>query len=114
MPSSTGHPRLLATAARWPAGLLLTWWAYIWRITPLHRREVPGAMPEDGPPALPAAVSLEDVQRPEDGHGAFLRRRYRVDVAGAQLGAAQLIARVREDPNAVVPGGLAQIGRAHV
>jgi hypothetical protein len=113
MPSDAGHPRLLATAARWPVGLLLTWWAYVWRITPLHRREVPGSLPEDGPPALPGAVSLDDVQRPEDGCGALLRRRYRVDVADGELGAAQLMARVRDDPNAVVPGGLARFHKVH-
>jgi hypothetical protein len=113
MPSSGKHPRLLITAVRWPAGLVLTWWAYVWRITPMHRREVPGNLPEDGPPALPATVSLEDVQRPEDGRGAFLRRRYRVDVQEGELRAAELIARVREDPNAVVPGGLARFHKVH-
>jgi hypothetical protein len=113
MPAATNHPRLLGTAVRWPVGLLLTWWAYVWRITPLHRREVPGRLPQDGPPALPASVSLEDIQRPEDGHGRFLRRRYRVDVEDGELGAAQLMARVRDDPNAVVPGGLARFHKVH-
>jgi len=113
MPSYNGHPRLLATAARWPAGLLLTWWAYVWRITPLHRREVAGSLPDDEPPELGGSVSLENVQRPEDGHGRFLRRRYRVDVIDGELGAAELMARVCEDPNVVVPGGLARFHKVH-
>jgi hypothetical protein len=105
--ASNGHPRLLLTSVRWPVGVLLTCWAYIWRVTPLHRREVPGAFPADAPPPLPPAVSLQDVQPPDEGRGAFLRRRYRMDMAEAELGAGALMSRIREDPNQVVPGGLA-------
>ncbi len=108
MARSRRHPRLLATAARWPLGLLLTWWSYLWRITPLHRRERPGALPGDGPPPLPGAVSLEQVRGPDTGSGAYLHRRYRVDLREPELDATALIARVREDPNRVVPGGLAR------
>jgi hypothetical protein len=107
------HPRLLATAARWPLGVLVTWWSYIWRITPLHRREVHGAFPDDAPPPLPDDVSLEDVQRPEDGRGAFLRRRYRVDIAQPRMDAVGLLEAVGEDLNAVVPGGLARFHKVH-
>jgi hypothetical protein len=106
--AGSNHPRLLATAVRWPAGVLLTSWAYIWRITPLHRREVEGDRIADAPPPLPAGVSLEDVQQPGDGHGALLRRRYRVDVGDPEIDAATLMVRLREDPNRVVPGGLAR------
>jgi hypothetical protein len=102
------HPRLLGTAVRWPIGVLLTWWAYLWRITPLHRREVDGTFPQDAAPPLPGGVSLQDVQSPESGNGAFLRRRYRVDVEDPQLGARELMERIRDDPNVVVPGGLAR------
>jgi hypothetical protein len=28
------------TAATWPVGITLTSWDYMWRSTPLHRREV--------------------------------------------------------------------------
>src|SRR5689334_23864612 len=65
---STMTPRLMATAVRWPLGVLLTWWSYIWRITPLHRREGAGAFPGDAPPALPDDVSPHGLQQPEDGH----------------------------------------------
>ena len=102
------NPRLLTTALRWPAGLLITWWAYVWRITPLHRREVPGSWDADGPPPLPADVSRDGIQPPESGSGAFLRRRYRVDVVDGRLDAASVIANVREDVNRVVPGGIAR------
>jgi Domain of unknown function (DUF1990) len=104
--------RLLTTALRWPAGLLITWWAYVWRITPLHRREVPGMLDSDGPPPLPAGVSHDGIQPPESGSGAFLRRRYRVDVLDGRLDAASVIANLREDVNRVVPGGIAQFRKA--
>ena len=110
MRSPTGS-RHLATAWRWPLGLLLTWWAYMWRITPLHRTEQEGDPERDGPPALPPGTPIDDVQLPEDGHGPLLRRRYRVDVCAPQLDAAALIESIREDPNRVVPGGLARFHR---
>jgi hypothetical protein len=106
-------PRLLMTALRWPVGLLLTWWAYIWRTTPMHRREVDGAAAENAPPPLPHGVSLADVQRPQDGKGKLLRRRYRVDIDDPGCGPATLMARLRQDPNQVVPGGLARFHKIH-
>jgi hypothetical protein len=99
--------RHLTTALRWPGGLLITWWAYVWRITPIHRREVPGRPHEDGPPPLPADIPLDGIQFPESGSGAFMRRRYRVDVVDGRLDAASVIADIREDVNCVVPGGIA-------
>jgi hypothetical protein len=108
VPSSRRSPRLLATALRWPVGVLLTAWAYTWRITPLHRRENSGTMEADGPRPLPDGVPREGVQFVEEGHGAFMRRRYRVDVADSRLTAAELISRLRTDPNQVVPGGIAR------
>lgn len=100
-------PRLLSTALRWPAGLLITSWAYIWRVTPLHRRETSGTMAQDGAPPMPDGVSHERVQWPRDGSGAFLHRRYAVDVVEGGMGADELMARLREDINQVVPGGIA-------
>ena len=100
--------RHLTTAVRWPVGLLATWWAYLWRITPLHRDEVDGEPERDAPPPWPPGADLDGVQEPRDGAGAYMRRRYRVEIEGARLGAAELIAVIREDPNRVVPSGLAR------
>src|SRR4051794_258695 len=99
--------RHLKTAARWPVGLLATWWAYLWRITPLHRDEVDGDPGRDAPPPWPPGAARDAVQVPEDGHGAYMRRRYRVEIEESELDAAGLIAAIREDPNRVVPSGLA-------
>jgi hypothetical protein len=105
---SRRSPRFLGTAVRWPAGLLLTGWAYTWRITPLHRRETQGTLEADGARPLPDGVPRDGIQFVEEGYGAFLRRRYRVDVLDGGLTAAELISRLREDPNQVVPGGIAR------
>jgi hypothetical protein len=102
-----GSPHL-ATALRWPVGLVLTGWAYLWRITPLHRSEEPGFPERDGPPPLPDGTPRDDVQLPADGAGDYLRRRYRVEVCGADMDAAALMGRIREDINQVVPKGLAR------
>jgi hypothetical protein len=94
-------PRAL-TAARWPAGIALTSWAYMWRITPMHRDEVEGSLPEDLPPDLPA--TSDGVQRPEDGAGPLFHRLYSTRIAESRLDAAGLIERAAADPNVVAPG----------
>ena len=104
--------RLLTTALRWPGGLLITWWAYVWRITPMYRREVGGTWDADKPRPLPAGIRRDGIQSPESGSGAYLRRRYRVDIVEGRLDAAALIARIREDVNCVVPGGIAQFRKS--
>jgi hypothetical protein len=101
-------PQLLTTAVRWPVGVLVTSWAYVWRVTPLHRREVKGTWADDGPPALPPGTALAGIQLPREGSGAFLRRRYRVEVLDGRLGAEAVMRSVREDINRVVPGGIAR------
>jgi Domain of unknown function (DUF1990) len=101
------HPRLLI-AARWPLGVAATAWAYLWRVTPLHRHEQPGAWQEDGPPPLPSGVPTAAVQTPEDGAGPLLHRHYRARIRDARLDAEALIAALGADPDRVAPGGLAK------
>jgi hypothetical protein len=94
-------------ALRWPLGVLLTGWNYMWRTTPMWRSERPGRWPDDGPPDVTSGVSMDDVQRPEDGSGPLFRRRYRARISHAQADAGQLMADLQADPNQVAPGGLA-------
>jgi hypothetical protein len=105
---SRSGPRLLLTAVRWPLGLALTAWAYMWRTTPMHRRELSGTAEHDAPPPLPGAVARDGVQRPPDGAGPLLHRRYRARIRGARMGAEELMAELSADPNRVAPGGLAR------
>ena len=108
MASGTGPMRHLATVATAPVGAALTSWSYIWRITPVHRREVEGSPQEDMPPPLPDGVSHDDVQLPADGAGPLFRRTYTGVVREPSLRATELIRALGEDPNRVVPLALAR------
>jgi hypothetical protein len=107
MPRRPPLVRRWATATRWPLGLALTSWRYMWRTTPLYRREEEGSWPEDAPPELPAAVSTEDVQRVRHGAGAFFRRRYRVSIAAPEVGSEELVSRLAADPDRASPSEFA-------
>src|SRR4051794_41860319 len=107
--SRSSGSRHLGTALRWPLGVLLTWWAYMWRVTPLHRSEEEGDAGRDGPPPLPPGTPLDDVQLPGDGHGPLMRRRHRVDGCDGELDAAPLVAAVRRDPHRPRPRGPARL-----
>src|SRR4051794_31906271 len=92
---------------RWPVGVLLTAWSYMWRTTPMWRSQTSGVWPDDGPPPADPGLTAHGVQRPEDGVGPLLRRRYRARVRDPKLDAAALMARLQADPNWVAPGTLA-------
>lgn len=96
------------TAASWPAGVLWTSFAYIWRTTPLHRRQLDGALPDDLPPRFPAGVAREDVQAPADGVGPLLHRIYSASVRDARIDASELMRRLQRDPDQVAPRALAK------
>jgi hypothetical protein len=100
-------PQRLATAARWPAGVALTSWRYLWRTTPLYRDEVEGALPEDAPPPLPAGLERDEVQMPEAGAGPMFHRRYRVRIRDSELSPAELVGAVAADPDSVSPSEFA-------
>jgi uncharacterized protein (UPF0548 family) len=103
MPRTLPLSRRLATAARWPVGVGLTSWRYLWRTVPMHRTEEPGDPRADAPPPLPDGVELGDVQRHEDGSGPLFHRRYRTRIREAELSAEELIERVAADPNCAAP-----------
>ncbi len=104
--------RNASIALRWPAGVLLTAWSYMWRTTPMWRTQCPGVWPDDGPPGVAAGVSVEGWQRPQDGVGPLFRRRYRALIHGSKLDAAMLMAQLQADPNRVAPGTLARFVKA--
>jgi uncharacterized protein (UPF0548 family) len=95
--------RRLATAARWPVGIGLTSWRYMWRTTPFHRGEREGSAGQDSPPPLPAGAELNAVQGPEQGYGPLFHRRYRVLVRDPQLSARELMSRLQADPDEASP-----------
>jgi hypothetical protein len=103
--------RNLVVAALWPPGIAYTSWHYMWRTTALHRREVVGSPGDTAVPAIPAGISRDGLQPAEAGVGPLFRRRYRVRVAGAQVGPEELIERVSADPNCVAPTEFARFAK---
>jgi hypothetical protein len=82
MPRRPPLPRRLRTATRWPVGIVLTSWRYMWRTTPFHRSEIEGRLPDDAPPELPDGVSRDEVQDPSTGAGPLFHRVYRARIRG--------------------------------
>jgi hypothetical protein len=105
--------RRLTTAARWPVGVTLTSWRYMWRTTPLYRNEEEGSWPEDAPPPLPESVEREDVQRVGDGAGPHFHRVYSVRIEGSYLSAEELAEKVMADPDSAAPSEFATFQKLH-
>ena len=113
MPRSLPVHRRITTATRWPVGVALTSWRYLWRTVPLHRAEDAGDPETDAPPALPAGVELAEVQRHEDGTGPLFHRRYRTRIRDARLTARELVDRLAADPDRAAPTEFASFVKLH-
>ena len=103
--------RRLGTAARWPVGVGLTSWRYMWRTTPLHRSELPGRLPDDAPPPIPDGPSRDELQPARDGVGPLFHRIYRARMQDARLGSEELIAAIAADPDRVAPTEFASFAK---
>lgn len=101
-------PRRLFEIVTWPAGIALTSWFYIWRTTPIHRRELAGSVAADMPPETHTSASPDRVQRPEDGCGQLFHRLYTGRIRDGRWTAAELMERLQADPNLVAPLALAR------
>jgi hypothetical protein len=75
----------------------------MWRTTPMHRSEVAGQLPGDGPPELPPGALRHEVQHPPGGSGPLFHRVYRARIRAAQMAPEELMARVSADPDRVAP-----------
>jgi uncharacterized protein (UPF0548 family) len=106
MPQQT-LPRRLATAARWPLGVSLTSWRYMWRTTPLYRSEEEGSWSDDSPPPIPEGVSRSDLQGPDDGAGPLYHRRYVAVIRDARLSPTELVESLAADPDRAAPSEFA-------
>jgi uncharacterized protein (UPF0548 family) len=98
-------------ALRWPAGVALTAWRYMWATTAVHRWVMAGSWPADAPPALPDGFHRSDLQTWEEGTGPLLHRIYRTRFTASPVGAAELMSLLREDMDRVAPTELASFRR---
>jgi uncharacterized protein DUF1990 len=92
----------LGIVLRWPIGLVLISWRYLWRITPVYRRDEDGG-PDDLPPPIPDGVDTDDVQGLAQGYGPLLHRRYAVRVVDSRSTPEQVVTLLAADPNSAAP-----------
>ena len=111
MPRRPSLTRRLGTAARWPVGVALTSWRYMWRTTPFHRSEEEGRLADHAPPPIPDEPSREEVQHPPGGVGPLFHRLYRARIREARVGPEELIATITEDPDRVAPTEFASFNK---
>ncbi|MBV8940525.1 MAG: DUF1990 family protein [Solirubrobacterales bacterium] len=105
MPRRTSATRRWLTAATWPIGVGLTSWDYMWRTTPMRRKEAPGSLPSSLPELLtyPQGVARDEVQGYEDGAGLLFHRCYRTHIRDSTMSAEELMEKVQSDPNRTSP-----------
>jgi Domain of unknown function (DUF1990) len=110
MPRRPSFARRWRTALTWPFGVALTSWDYMWRTTPLHRREqpVPAAAADRELLELPVGVSGAGVAGYRDGHGPLFHRRYRTLIRGSDCSPEELMARITADLNGPAPSTFAR------
>ena len=87
-----GLARQIGAIGRWPLGMGLASWRYLWRTSALHRVDQPGTVDDIGPP-LPDGLVDQRVQRLEDG----------VRIEGSSMTPEQLITTIARNPNRAAP-----------
>jgi uncharacterized protein (UPF0548 family) len=95
--------RRVTTALRWPVGVTLTSWRYLWRTTPMSRSEVEGDWDADAPSALPAGIDEEDLQYVGDGAGPHFHRSYSIRIRDPQVQPDELMRMIQADPDRPAP-----------
>jgi uncharacterized protein (UPF0548 family) len=115
MPRRPTRSERWLTAATWPLGIMLTSWDYMWRTTPMHRREAP-ASPESSLPELPIyppGLTREDVQGHDDGVGPLFHRRYGTRIRESSLSPERLMGKLQSDLNRAAPTKFARFQLVH-
>ena len=103
--------RRWSTALRWPVGVGLALWRYMWSTTPVHRWVMTGTWPEDAPPDLPAGLDRHDLQSWQDGVGPLVHRIYRTRFTSSPMSPRELIAALVEDMDRAAPTEFASFQR---
>ncbi|WP_263167058.1 DUF1990 domain-containing protein [Streptomyces sp. SCSIO ZS0520] len=106
LPRKPPSRRRLGTLLRFPLGVVLVSWQYLWRVTALHRTEAEGDLGDLPPPLPPEHV--DDLTKPlHEGAGPVFHRRFRVRVEGAAMSPQELVGAVAADLNGPAPSSVA-------
>ncbi len=98
--------RRVGTLLRFPAGMALVTWRYVWRVTAIHRSETRGDS-GDLPPRIPPALTDELSQLLADGAGPMFHRRFSVRIEGSSLAPQELMTALTSDFNRAAPSAAA-------
>ena len=98
--------RRMSLLAKWPLGLSLTSWRYMWRVTPLHRHEAPGDPVTDAAPGLPEWLDRSHLQDADAGVGSLFHRRYAVSVRDTDMEPERLMEIITADLDGIAPSEL--------
>lgn len=94
--------RRLGTVSRWPVGMALTSWRYLWRTTALHRVDEEGSADDVAEPD-PTAGGSDRLQPASEGVGALFHRRYQIRIDNAGTSAAELMGLLACRPDRPAP-----------
>jgi Domain of unknown function (DUF1990) len=96
-------PGRAAIVARWPLGIAVVSWRYMWRTTPLHRSEEAGTAADLPGQWERGSGSGDGRQDLGAGAGPLLHRTYTVRIVRSEVSASALIERVEANLNRVSP-----------
>lgn len=91
------------TVLRWPAGIAIVSWRYMWRTIPLHRCEEPGTLADLPDAAYDTTGFAARLQPPAAGVGPLLHRLYAVRIAGSDMAPEALMDQVSAQLNRATP-----------
>jgi hypothetical protein len=111
MPRRPALPQRLRTASRWPFGIVLTSWRYMWRTVPMHRSEEQSDWDDLLPPEIPAHIDREEIQFVESGAGPLFHRTYRACIRESDLAPEELMTTITGDLDQVAPSEFASFNK---
>ncbi|OON78812.1 DUF1990 family protein [Streptomyces tsukubensis] len=94
--------RHAGTLARFPAGIAIMSWRYLWRTCPLHRTETEGDH-TDLPPRTPPEYTDSRSKALKDGSGPMFHRTFTIWIEGSSLEPDQLMTALTADLNRAAP-----------
>ncbi len=101
--TGTSRPARLGTVLRWPLGIALVSWRYMWRTTPLHRSEEAGNATDLPDRWDQGSEPADEGQGLAEGVGPLLHRSYAVRIVHSPMSPSALIDMVAANLNHASP-----------